>query len=59
MILYGKPLADAMREKYAERIEAMSWKRILTVIKDETSDKGYLAAIQREAERWQVRLVYA
>lgn len=59
MILYGKPVADALREQYAERIEAMAWKRILTVIKDETSDKGYLAAIQREAERWQVRLVYA
>ena len=59
MILYGKPVADALREQYAERIEAMAWKRTLTVIKDETSDKGYLAAIQREAERWKVRLVYA
>ena len=59
MTLYGKPLADALREQYAERIEAMAWKRTLTVIKDETSDKGYLAAIQREAERWHVRLMYA
>ena len=59
MILYGKPVADAMREQYAEWIEEMAWKRILTVIKDDTSDKGYLAEIQREAERWQVRLVYA
>lgn len=59
MILYGKPVADALREKYAERIEAMAWKRTLTVIKDDTSDKGYLAAIQREAERWHVRLMYA
>lgn len=59
MILYGKPVADALREQYAERIEAMKWKRTLTVIKDDTSDKGYLAAIHREAERWQVRLVYA
>lgn len=59
MILYGKPVADALREQYAERIEAMAWKRTLTVIKDETSDKGYLAAIQREAERWHVRLMYA
>ena len=59
MILYGKPVADALREQYAERIEAMAWKRTLTVIKDETSDKGYLAAIQREAERWHVRLIYA
>lgn len=59
MILYGKPVADALREQYAERIEAMAWKRILTVIKDETSDKGYLAAIQREAEKWKAHVVYA
>lgn len=59
MILYGKPVADALREKYEERIEAMAWKRTLTVIRDETSDKGYLAAIQREAERWKVNLMYA
>ena len=59
MILYGKPVADALREQYAERIEAMAWKRTLTVIKNETSDKGYLAAIQREAERWKVNLMYA
>ena len=49
MILYGKPVADALREHYAEWIEAMAWKRTLAVIKDDTSDKGYLAAIQREA----------
>lgn len=59
MILYGKPVADALREQYAERIEAMAWKRTLTVIKDETSDKGYLAAIQREAEKWKAHVVYA
>lgn len=59
MILYGKPVADALREQYAERIEAMAWKRTLTVIRDETEDKRYMAAIQREAERWQVRLVCA
>lgn len=63
MILYGKPVADALREQYAERIEENArrthGKRTLTVIKDETSDKGYLAAIQKEAERWKVNLMYA
>ena len=59
MILYGKPVADALREQYAERIEAMAWKRTLTVIRDETEDKRYLAAIQKEAERWKVNLLYA
>lgn len=63
MILYGKPVADALREQYAERIEENArkthGKRTLTVIKDDTSDKGYLAAIQKEAERWQVKLLYA
>lgn len=59
MILYGKPVADALREQYAERIEAMSWKRTLTVIRDETEDKRYLAAIQREAEKWKAHVVYA
>lgn len=58
MILYGKPVADALREQYAERIEAMTWKRTLTVIRDETEDKRYLAAIQREAEKWKVHIVY-
>lgn len=63
MILYGKPVADALREQYAERIEENArkthGKRTLTVIKDDTSDKGYLAAIKREAERWKVNLVGA
>lgn len=63
MILYGKPVADALREQYAERIEENArrthGKRTLTVIKDETSDKGYLAAIQREAEKWKAHVVYA
>ena len=58
MILYGKPVADALREHYAEWIEAMAWKRTLTVIKDETSDKGYLAAIEAEAAKWKVKLAY-
>ena len=59
MILYGKPVADALREQSAEWIAAMAWKRTLTVIKDETSDKGYLAAIQREAEKWKAHVAYA
>ena len=59
MILYGKPVADALREQYAERIEAMAWKRTLTVIRDETEDKRYLAAIQREAEKWKAHVAYA
>ena len=63
MILYGKPVADALREQYAERIEENArkthGKRTLTVIKDDTSDKGYLAAIQREAEKWKAHVVYA
>lgn len=59
MILYGKPVADALREQSAEWIEAMAWKRTLKVIKDETSDKGYLAEIQREAEKWKAHVVYA
>ncbi len=59
MILYGKPVADALREQSAEWIEVMAWKRTLTVIRDDTSDKGYLAAIKREAERWKINLMYA
>ena len=59
MILYGKPVANGLREQSAEWIEAMAWKRTLTVIRDETEDKRYLAAIQREAEKWKVHIVYA
>ncbi len=63
MILYGKPVSDALREQYAERIDENArktrGKRTLTVIKDDTSDKGYLAAIQREAEKWKAHVVYA
>lgn len=59
MILYGKPVADALREQYAERIEKMAWERTLTVIADGTEDPHYLAAIQTEAERWKINLLYA
>lgn len=62
MILYGKPVADALRERNAEEIirnKKMGWKPTLTVIADGTEDPHYLAAIKREAERWQVKLMYA
>lgn len=56
MILYGKPVADALREQYAEQIEEMAWQRTLTVIADGTEDPHYLSAIRREAEKWKVSL---
>ena len=59
MILYGKPVADALREQYAERIEEMAWKRTLAVIWDNTSDRNYLTAIQKEADEWKVNLTFA
>lgn len=58
MILYGKPVVDALREQCAERIEAMAWRRTLLVLKDGTTDKQYLSAIQREAEKWGINLSY-
>lgn len=59
MILYGKPVADALREQYAERIEENAWQQTLTVLVDGSEDPQYLAAIKREAERWKVNLVGA
>lgn len=59
MILYGKPVADALREQYAERIEAMAWKRTLTVKIDGTEDQTYLSAIINETRKWKVKLMYA
>lgn len=59
MILYGKPVSDALREQYAERIEAMAWKRTLTVKIDGTEDQTYLSAIINEARKWKVKLRYA
>lgn len=58
MILYGKPVADALREQYAERIDAMAWERTLTVKIDGTEDQTYLSAIIKEARKWKVKLVY-
>ena len=57
MILSGKPVADALRLKYAKRIEKMAWRRTLTVIVDGTEDPQYLAAIKREAEQWKINLM--
>lgn len=59
MILYGKPVADALREQYAERIDAMAWERTLTVKIDGTEDQTYLSAIIKEARKWKVKLAYA
>lgn len=59
MILYGKPVADALREQYAERIEENAWQQTLTVLVDGSEDPQYLAAIKRETERWKVNLVGA
>lgn len=59
MILYGKPVADALREQYAELIEVMAWRRTLTVKIDGTEDQTYLSAIIKEARKWEVKLAYA
>lgn len=60
MILYGKPVADALREQYAERIEENArkthGKRTLTVLVDGSEDPKYLAAIRKEAERWKINV---
>ncbi len=56
MILYGKPVADALREQYAEKIEEMAWRETLTVLVDGSEDPQYLAAIQKEAERWKINV---
>lgn len=56
MILYGKPVADALREQYAEQLEEMAWERTLTVIADGTEDPHYLSEIRKEAEKWKVSL---
>lgn len=56
MILYGKPVADALREQYAERIEENAWQQTLTVLVDGFEDPQYLAAIRKEAERWKINV---
>lgn len=59
MILYGKPVADSLREQYAERIEKLAWERTLTVKIDGTEDQTYLSAIINETRKWKVKLMYA
>lgn len=56
MILYGKPVADGLREQYAEQIEENAWQQTLTVLVDGSEDPQYLAAIRKEAERWKINV---
>lgn len=56
MILYGKPVADALREQRAEWIEENAWQETLTVLVDGSEDPQYLAAIRQEAERWKINV---
>lgn len=55
MILSGKPVAEDLREIFKRRI-ADNKGRVLTVICDDTSDRGYLASILREADVWGVKV---
>ena len=56
MILYGKPVADALRLKYAKRIDKLAWKRTLTVWVDKDSDQSYIKAIQKAAKDWKINV---
>lgn len=56
MILYGKPVADALRKQYAEQIDENAWQQTLTVLVDGFEDPQYLAAIRKEAERWKINV---
>lgn len=56
MILSGKPVADALRLKYAKQIDKLAWKRTLTVWVDEDSDQSYLKAIQKAAKEWKINV---
>lgn len=55
MILRGKPVAEDLREIFKRRI-ADNKGRVLTVICDDTTDRGYLASIRREADFWGVKV---
>lgn len=56
MILYGKPVAEALRKDYEANVPKSKRGRVLTVICDETTDRGYLASIRREADLWSVKV---
>lgn len=56
MILYGKPVADALREQRTEWIEENAWQETLTVLVDGSEDPQYLTAIRQEAERWKINV---
>lgn len=59
MILYGKPVAEKIRKDYVENFSLPKRQRVLTVIADETSDRGYLKAIKNAAVEWDVELQFA
>lgn len=54
MILYGKPVAEAIRKDYFENFGQWQEPRTLTVIADETSDRNYIKAIKNAAVEWGV-----
>lgn len=56
MILLGKPVAEALRKEYEANAPKSKGGRVLTVICDETTDRGYLASIRREADLWGVKV---
>lgn len=56
MILLGKPVAEALRKDYEANVSKSKRGRVLTVICDETTDRGYLASIRREADLWGVKV---
>lgn len=55
MMLLGKPVAEELRTSFNRRI-ADNKGRVLTVICDDTTDRGYLASIRREADLWSVKV---
>lgn len=56
MILLGKPVAEALRKEYEANAPKSKGGRVLTVICNETTDRGYLVSIHREADLWGVKV---